>query len=307
VAEPDRGHAADRGHAPDDLPDLDRKLPRCRIHVAGQATAAIDPDGVLASLFGPFLDQPRRSALVTDFDGTLAPIVADPAAARPLAGAAGVLTRLARQLGLVAVVSGRPVATLAEHLGQVPGLEMVGLYGLERRTPDGAIAVCEGAEEWRSVVGQVARRLTAQAPAGVGVEPKGLTLTLHWRQAPTERTWVQRLAAEAAAETGLVLHPGRMTVELRPPLAVDKGTAVTEIVGALPGAAYLGDDLGDLPAFAALDALARTGACSTINVAVADPESPDELLAAADVVTDGPPGALRLLEWLAQALPTGTG
>jgi trehalose 6-phosphate phosphatase len=98
-----------------------------------------------------------------------------------------------------------------------------------------------------------------------------------------------------------------MTVELRPPMGVDKGTAVTEIVGTLVGAAYLGDDLGDLPAFTALDALARTGTCSTINVAVADPESPDELLAAADVVTDGPPGALRLLEWLVQALPTGTG
>jgi len=275
--------------------------------VAAQSTATIDPDGALAALFEPILDQPRRSALITDFDGTLAPIVADPAAARPLAGAAEVLTQLAHHLGLVAVVSGRPVATLAEHLGQVPGLEMVGLYGLERRTPDGVVAVYEGAEVWRSVVEDVARRLTAQAPAGVGVEPKGLTLTLHWRRAPAESTWVQRMAAEAAAETGLVLHPGRMTVELRPPLAVDKGTAVTEIVGPHTGVTYLGDDLGDLPAFAALDALARTGTCSTINVAVADPESPDELLATADVITEGPPGALRLLEWLARALPTGAG
>ncbi len=277
------------------------------MHIAAGTAAPVDPDGALAALFEPFLDQPRRSALVTDFDGTLAPIVADPAAARPLVGAAEVLARLARQLGLVAVVSGRPVATLAEHLGQVPGLEMVGLYGLERRTPDGAVAVVEGAEEWRSVVGQLARRVTAQAPVGVGVEPKGLTLTLHWRQAPAESAWVRRTAEEAADATGLVVHPGRMTVELRPPMGVDKGTAVTEIVGTLVGAAYLGDDLGDLPAFTALDALARTGTCSTINVAVADPESPDELLAAADVVTDGPPGALRLLEWLVQALPTGTG
>lgn len=283
----------------------DREAPRCRVHVAARYPGDVDPDGSLASLFRALLDDPRRSALITDFDGTLAPIVTDPAAARPLPGTADVLGHLARRLGTVAVVSGRPVATLADHLGEVPRLELVGLYGLERRDPDGAIVVHQGAEPWRSVVAELAHRLTEEAPPGVGVEPKGLTLTLHWRRAPAEDGWARRMAEAAAAATGLVVHPGRMTVELRPPLAVDKGTAVTEIVGDLDGAAYLGDDVGDLPAFGALDRLAGAGHCSTVNVAVTDPESPAEVLAAADVVTEGPPGALRLLEWLVETLSAG--
>jgi trehalose 6-phosphate phosphatase len=89
-----------------------------------------------------------------------------------------------------------------------------------------------------------------------------------------------------------------MSVELHPPLHVDKGTVVVDLarVGGGP-VCFVGDDVGDLTAFDALDRLASTGR-PTLRVAVAGPETPDELLGRADVVVDGPVGAARLLAGL---------
>lgn len=76
--------------------------------------------------------EPSRTALLTDFDGTLSSIVEDPAAAVPLPGAVEVLARLAERYGLVGVVSGRPVSYLADRLrGVGDRVWLSGLYGLE--------------------------------------------------------------------------------------------------------------------------------------------------------------------------------
>ena len=83
------------------------------------------------------LAQPQRSALFLDFDGTLSPIVEDPVGARPLPAVPDLLTRLARRLGLVAVISGRPATFLSEVLAAPRGVRLVGLYGLELALPGG--------------------------------------------------------------------------------------------------------------------------------------------------------------------------
>jgi len=246
----------------------------------------------------PLLADPRSSALFLDFDGTLSPIVADPAEARPLPGVPGVLARLVGRFALVAIVSGRPLAFLAEALGPVPGLHVSGLYGLESAGPDGRGVVDPAAERWRPAVAEVAAAAAEQAPAGVGVEPKGLTVTLHWRSEPAAEAWVRGFAAGQMARTGLVAQPGRMALELRPPVALDKGTVVARLAPGHAAAAGFGDDLGDLPAFAALRALAA-GGMAVACVAVVDAESPPEVAAAADVVVEGPVGALALLGRLA--------
>ncbi|HVL92678.1 MAG TPA: trehalose-phosphatase [Acidimicrobiales bacterium] len=237
--------------------------------------------------------EPGRSGIVCDFDGTLAPIVADPAAARPLAGAVEVLHRLAERYATVAVVSGRPMAFLVEHLALGSGsrLRVAGLYGLE--TWAGGSQV-DRWEPWRRVVAEVADRADAQAPPGVLVERKGLTVTVHYRTAPEAAVWARVFAEAEAARTGLALHPARMSEELRPPVAVDKGTVVADLARDLAGACFLGDDLGDLPAFVALDELAATG-LNAVKVAVASAEAPPDLIARADLVVDGPDGALALL------------
>jgi trehalose 6-phosphate phosphatase len=129
------------------------------------------------------------------------------------------------------------------------------------------------------------------------VEHKGLSVGFHWRTAAANARWAQAFAKEMARRTDLELHPGKMSVELRPPLPTDKGTVVAELCSGLGAACFVGDDRGDLAAFAALDRLAAQG-MSTYKVAAASTEMPAELQAAADLVVDGPEGVASLLAWL---------
>lgn len=238
-------------------------------------------------------EHPQRSGVLTDFDGTIAPIVLDPSSARLLAGTDVALAELARRYALVAVISGRPVAFLMARMGAIPGLVLSGLYGLERAR-DGSVVESPEAGAWRDVVDGVARAAESAAPQGVGVERKGLSVALHFRASPALGGWVKEWAATEAIRTGLVAHPGKMSVELRPPVRSDKGTVVASLAAGLDRVCFLGDDLGDLPAFAALAALASTGV-DTLAVAVDGAETPAALLAAADAVVEGPEGAKALL------------
>ena len=239
-------------------------------------------------------ERPGQSALFVDYDGTLAPIVDDPAQARPLPGVPALLSGLARSFGSVAVVSGRPARFLADVLGRPAGVALLGLYGMEEVAPDGSILQTADAEHWRPVVATVTADARRRAPAGLGVEDKGLSVTLHWRVDPRAEGWARQFAAEIGTERGLEAQPGRMALELRPPLATDKGTVVERVGRGWAVVACFGDDLGDLAAFSALDRLAAGGA-RVLRVAVADAESPPEVLAAADLVVEGPEGAVTLL------------
>jgi trehalose 6-phosphate phosphatase len=252
--------------------------------------------GPLAAL----LVAPASSAILTDFDGTLSPIVAEPDEAEALPAAAGVLARLARHFSAVAVVSGRPVAFLAQRLAAAgPSVRLFGVYGLESME-GGRIVVAPEAEPWVAPAAAVVAAARRQAPAGVGVEAKGAALAIHWRRAPEAGEWAREFAEGWARRTGLVLQPGRQALELRPPVAIDKGQVVERVARGCTAACFAGDDAGDLPAFAALDRLAQTG-IQVVRVAVADEESPPALVAAADMIVDGPVEAVTVLDRLASA------
>jgi trehalose 6-phosphate phosphatase len=256
------------------------------------------PAAALPAAFTPFVDDPPHAALFLDFDGTLAGIVDDPRDARPLPGVPRLLGRLASRLGLVAVVSGRPLSFLADVLDAPLGVELVGLYGLER-----ALAAGPDGSRWAAAVDEVVAEATAGAPAGVYVEPKGLTVTMHWRHAPAARDWVTEFARRASDTRGLRVHPGRMELELRPPLDVDKGTVVRALAADGPGplraVGVFGDDMGDLPAFAAVGEL---GAATVVRVAAVDTESPAAVAEQADLTVEGAAGAVALLTALADAI-----
>lgn len=264
------------------------------------AEPEVDP-----ALLAPFRDQPDRAGIITDFDGTLAPIVDDPASARPLPDVVEVLHRLAHRYQRVAVVSGRPAAFVADHLrvedceqdSGCEGLLVSGLYGLEKAEGD-SITAHPDAERWREAVSQVAERAEQEAPPGVTIEHKGLSVTIHYRTAPNHEDWVRSWAEDQAEETGLSLHPARMSAELRPPLEADKGSAVMELASGLSAACFVGDDRGDLPAFAALDHMADEQGMSTLKVAVRSDESPPELLDQGQVHVDGPEGVVALFRRL---------
>jgi trehalose 6-phosphate phosphatase len=252
----------------------------------------------------PWLESPDASGVFLDFDGTLAPIVEVPDEARPLGGAAAAVGRLSRRYHRVAVISGRPVAFLVEHLGGAAGTaELVGLYGLERAIPGSpAVTTDAAASRWQATVAEVAAAAEASAPAGLLVERKGLSVTLHFRQAPEHANWAAAFAAQEQSGSGLIAHPGKQSWELRPPVPTDKGTVVGELADGLQAVCFIGDDIGDLPAFAALGRL-RAQHVDTLAVAVGGPETPAEVLHAADLVVAGPAGVVELLDALAPRSP----
>lgn len=259
------------------------------------------------STLAAFVDHPEAAGVITDFDGTLAPIVDDPQEARPLAESVEVLHRLAHSYRRVAVVSGRPASFLARHLGvedcdegpACDALVMAGVYGLER-VEGGDVVTDQSVEGWRDVVAEVVRRTEESAPSGVGVENKGLSAVIHYRTAPDQAGWSRDWAESEAERTGLAHHPGRMSHELRPPVEVDKGSVVTDLAAGLDAVCFFGDDVGDLPAFEALDRLAGQGV-ATLKVVASSDEAAPELLDTADLVVDGPEGALGVLRRLLPA------
>ncbi len=262
----------------------------------GDVSAPVDALGPLAAL----LSNPAASAVLSDFDGTLSPIVSDPALARPLPEAPGVLLALAQHFGVVAVVSGRPVSFLAQRLAAAgPKVRLFGAYGLEWME-DGTVHRARAVEPWRAPVAQVVEAARSEfAGEGVGIEDKEISVTVHWRQAPEagDRAW--EFARQWSRRTGLMIQAGRMAVEFRPPVGIDKGSVVEELARDCVAACFAGDDAGDLAAFAGLDRLAPHGT-HTVRIAVTDEETPPELVAAADILVRGPGEALDLFRLLAR-------
>lgn len=235
---------------------------------------------------------PERSAVLTDFDGTLSPIVEDWTAAAPLPGARDVLEELASRYAVVGIISGRPIDHLEQHLGSK--LRLAGLYGLESMV-DGVRIAAEGADAWRGHVQHAVDSATKRF--GSLVEHKGLSMTVHFRTRPELAKEVSAWADKEQKRTGLELRTAKASIELHPPVEFDKGTVVEAAVGALEGVCFLGDDVGDLPAFDALDRLRDRGV-HTVKVGVRTAEAPAILLHRADVVVEGPTGALDLLRTL---------
>jgi trehalose 6-phosphate phosphatase len=194
-----------------------------------------------------------------DFDGTLAPIQDDPEAVRAPDAARDALAGLVRRARRVAVISARPVGFLAGRLGDVSGLELFGLYGLESSADGGrTVATLPAAEPYAPVLAEVVAAARAAFP-GALVEDKRLACALHFRTTPDLEQPIVAWAQERAGRDGLRIQHGRKVVELKPPVDWDKGAAVRSVLPGLAGAWYFGDDLGDLPAFAALAQAAGRG------------------------------------------------
>jgi trehalose 6-phosphate phosphatase len=252
------------------------------------------------------LAEPSRALIALDFDGTLAPIVPDPDEARAHPGVRPVLARLSAAGVRIAVITGRPAQVAVDYggLGDVTGLVVLGHYGLERWS-DGEVsapAEDEGVAVVRDRLPELLRRLGAAD--GTAIEDKGRSLAVHVRRAtdPVAAMAVVEPALRVlAAETGLVVEPGRMVLELRP-AGADKGAALRSFVDELQpsSAMFVGDDLGDLAAFDCLDQLRADGLPGLLVCSGSTEVT--QLADRADLVVDGPPGVVALLESLADAI-----
>jgi trehalose 6-phosphate phosphatase len=245
--------------------------------------------------FAPLLDAPRSAGIFTDFDGTLSEIVEAPEDARPVDGSVDALVALAEDFGRVGVLSGRPVEFLQRFFP--PSVMLAGLYGLET-VHDGIRTDHPLGGSWREVIDDVASVASARGPAGMRVESKGLSITLHYRGRPRLEPRVRAFAESQALRSGLECRPARMSYELHPPIPADKGSALVELSEGLESVCYIGDDIGDLRAFDALDTLASSG-IHTVRVGVHSFEETNELIDRADVVVSGPSEVRDLVRYLA--------
>ena len=260
------------------------------------------------------LARPERAVVALDFDGTLAPIVADPESARAHPGAVPALTRLAPHVAAVAVVTGRPAGVAVRYGGfaGVPALDhlvVLGHYGAERwdahtsevHTPGDHPGVAAVRAELPGFLDR------AGAWRGTWIEDKGgRAVAVHTRRTEDPDAAFEALRApltELGEHHGLMVEPGRYVLELRPP-GVDKGVALAAYLREVDAGCvlYAGDDLGDLPAFSAVRQRREEGLPGLLVASAGTGESPPELLAQADLVVPGPEGVVALLNALADTL-----
>jgi trehalose 6-phosphate phosphatase len=265
---------------------------------SGAGEAGID-------LLAPLRADPASAAVLTDVDGTLAPIVDRPEQAVVPEEARAALAALSERFGLVGCVSGRR-AEEARRLVDVEQIAYAGNHGLELLLPGEEKPQLDPSlrDRERAAAEFIATRTEAIAAAGLRVEDKGPIQALHWRGAEDERTAEAR-AHELAAEAGRAgLEPrwGRKVLELRPKGGGGKDAAVAALLATdgIAAAVYAGDDRTDLDAFRRLRELCERGELETaICVGVASAEAPPELAQESDWTVDGPSGWLAALVSLA--------
>ncbi|MDP9345267.1 MAG: trehalose-phosphatase [Actinomycetota bacterium] len=260
----------------------------------------------LADHIAPLLADHAHSAVLLDVDGVLAPIVRHADDAQVPEPTRAPLIRVAKRYGLVACVTGRR-ATVARRIVSLGSITYVGNHGAEilrggQTEPEQEPEMAAWSERMADFAATA--RSADLERLRVRAEDKDVIRAFHWRGAPDERAAeaaVRELAERAEAD-GFVTHWGRKVLEVRPPVEMNKGRGVRQLLdGAGMGAAlYAGDDVTDLDAFDALRALVAEGVLRTaVCVGVTSEETPEALRSGADVLVDGPPGVRDLLTALA--------
>ncbi len=280
------------------------------------------------------LARTRPILVITDFDGTLSPIVEVPGDARIVPAARRALGRLGAAADalpagalVVAVLSGRDAADVARRVG-VPGIRYLGQHGIEQGylgpEPDARPVV--RTDPGIDAAGTGLLRLAERAAEGMGrpewlsIEPKGASIGLHYRRADDPEAARASIHAaldaelEAAARDLGPQHVDRLesrrVVELRPGGAPGKGDAAQRLIDEVRPASVLitGDDRTDADGFRVVRRLRDAEAVQALIVGVSGAaETPPEVLATADVMVASPDAMAAVLDALADALEAQPG
>lgn len=241
--------------------------------------------------------------LICDFDGTLSPIVQDRERAQLAPGNRELLRQLQKHLRLVALVSGRAVADLSARVG-LSGLIYIGNHGLERLI-DNQIVYPPEVAAYRPAIKTALDAIRLEKE--MVLEDKNVTISIHYRQAADQeaiQTIYSPILQSLADEHGLHFSQGRMVFELRPPLEINKGTALASLVTqyGLDGLVFIGDDTTDADAMRTARQLREQQTCYSVNLAVESEEMPAILHDYADAFVAGTSGVTAFLAWFLDAL-----
>ena len=264
-------------------------------------------DSASEVLLEPFRAAPERCAVLTDVDGTLAPIVDRPEDASVPAETTALLRQMARRFALVACVTGRRAVEAREMVG-APELVYLGNQGFEVLGPGDDEPTLDPAAGPRgdrpaAFLDGIDRKELERL--GIRREDKGPIQVLHWRGSPDDEAAQREVAriADLARSAGLVPLWGRKVLDLRPVSGIDKGSAVHRLLtdhAPLDAAIFAGDDRTDLDAFRAMARLAGTSRLgSAVRVGVASAESPPEIEAESDLTASGTEGVFEILKAIA--------
>lgn len=215
----------------------------------------------------PKFKSAKRILLLSDYDGTLTPIVECPEMAELSEETRSLLKMLARQRRIkVGIISGRALADL-KHKVDIDGIIYAGNHGLEIEGP-GVSFINPLAEEMKPVIRIMHHVLskTLSGIKGVLVEDKGLTLSVHYRNVEEEKkdevaSTFGRVVEVVEASGKVKVTSGKKVYELRPAVSWDKGKAIKLLMkkygkgGRESGllAVYLGDDRTDEDGFAVIE------------------------------------------------------
>ena len=246
----------------------------------------------------------RPLALFTDFDGTISEIVPSPWEARISPVCRRHLVSLCEKLDLVAIISGRPVESLA-RLCDVPGAVYVGNHGLERMA-GGKVALPQNVVELTTSVKDAVSSIQRELDGieGVVIEDKGPVVAIHYRQAKDPAGAETEILGLLRGRGGVVIGRGKKVIEVRPPVEFSKGLAVGGLIAErrLNGGIYMGDDLTDLDAVRQMKQSARGSSFWGVGIAVTGAETPRELIEESDFTLDGLGEVERFLGWLDKKL-----
>ena len=247
---------------------------------------------------------PSPVGLITDVDGTISPIAPAPQQARVSPLCRRYLALLCQQIALVAVISGRPAAEVKEMIN-IGGMVYIGNHGLEQLIGD-HLELTQDAGSYLTAVKSAVEELSPLLPIeGIIIENKGVTATIHYRRCPNpELAEKQILAAVQNSREArkLQVMPGRMAINLLPPITVNKGTATLNLIREhnLHRGIYLGDDVTDIDAFRVIHGSPGDLAFQGLAIAVTSEETPETLTEEADFTLRGVSDVERFLEWMSR-------
>lgn len=246
----------------------------------------------------------RPSGLLSDIDGTLARISLDPAAAEVDPVIKASLMQLVNHVDVLGVVTGR-AASEAARLVDIDGVIWLGNHGMERYE-QGEIVTSPEALPYEEPLKRVLDEARVNLPDPlIFFENKGVTGSIHYRNTAdpsVSREQIMNVVAPLVQREGLRLSLGRMVVELRPPIPLNKGTALRSVVEqfGVSSILFMGDDVTDLDAMRVVSNLRDEGKVAGLSIGVVGPETPEQVTEESDRVVSGIEGISDLLAGLVE-------